>query len=162
MGLPADWLEILKREYPRRDGPHWWLRVRTLLPQSLSAGAKWEDILEGTRAYRGYCDRQGITGTAYVKPACNWFDYRTQGWTEDYAPPPKPKSPQDLRQEARWAGLQARAAAIGFRGPSAVESADVYETVLRRVEREHAETCPSSAKNDPASVVTLLVKEKRA
>jgi hypothetical protein len=162
MRLPIDWLEILKREFPRRDGPHWWLRVRTLLPQSVSGGATWDDILAGTRAYAAYCDRQGITGTQYVKPACNWYDYRTQGWTEDYAMPAKPLSPAAQVEAARWVGLRARGEAAAFRPPTAVESPDVYETALRLAERARGETCPSPANNDPRSVVSMLARSKRA
>lgn len=162
MNLPRDWLDILKREYPRRDGPHWWMRVRTLLPQSFSAGATWDEVLAGTRAYRAYCDRQGITGTQYVKPACNWYDYRTQGWTEDYAMPAKPLSPAAQAEAARWEGLRARGEACGFRPPTVVESPDVYETALRRAERERAETCPPPANAGPANVIAMLAKAKRA
>lgn len=164
MHLPTDWLDQLKREYPRRDGPQWWLRVRTLLPQSFSAGATWEDVLEGTRAYRAYCDRQQMTGTQYVKPACNWYDYRTQGWTEDYAPPQKPKTQKEIGEERRMEALLARGAACAFRPPSPVESADVYETALRLAERERAASPSGPANRGPdlENVVSMLGKAKRA
>lgn len=165
MSLPEDWLDQLKAIYPRRDGPHWWLRVRTLLPQSLSAGATWEEILSGTRGYAAYCDRQAVTGTPYVKPACNFFDYRTQGWSEDFSVPAKPKSAYEQAQAARWEALQVRRAAIAFRAPTTHESADVYETTLRQAEREHRESkgsCATEVARSVPNVVSILTQAKRA
>ena len=152
MKLPSDWLEQLKSEYPQRYGPQGWLRVRTILPQSISAGATWEQILSGTRAYREYCLATGSIGTQHVKSASTFFDYRTQGWTEDYAPPQKPQSAAEQKLNARWEQLKARALSIGFRSPMAVESCDVFETFLKRAEREQ----PSPVQN----VVSLLARDK--
>jgi hypothetical protein len=164
MLLPPDWLEQLQAVYPRRDGPHWWVRVRTILPQSVSAGATWDQILAGTKGYAAYCDRQGFSGTSYVKPACNFFDYRTQGWGEDFSVPEKPKSPAERVQEARWAALQARRAACGFRPPTPIESPDVYETQLRSAEREQLEsrgTYSGQGARSVPNVVAILTQTKR-
>jgi len=164
-GLPSDYLAQLQAVFPRRDGPHWWHKVRSQIPTALSAGATWEGILKGTQGYAAYCDRQELTGTPYVKPASNFFDYRTQGWSEDFSIPEKPKSAADQAQEARWAGLRARSAAIRFRDPLAVESADIYETQLRQAERAHAENRRSYggiAANAVPNVVSMLTQAKRA
>src|SRR5262245_39384012 len=122
MQLPVDYLEQLQAVFPRRDGPHWWHKVRSQIPTALSSGASWEAILAGARGYAAYCERQQIAGTSFVKPASNFFDYRTQGWTEDFSIPEKPKTAQQLAQEAQWAQLRARSAAIGFRPPREVDS----------------------------------------
>lgn len=160
--LPTDWLEQLQTIYPKRYGPQGWIRVRTLLPQCISAGAKWPAIWVGTKDYKRYCDDTQITGTVHVKAASTFYDFRTQGWTEDYAPQPRPRSAVDLKLEARWDSLKARATTIGFRLPTAVESADVYETVLRRAERERSLAAPSATSAPVQKVVSLLARAKGA
>lgn len=160
MSLPADYLDQIKAVYPKRWGDQGWLHVRTLIPRALTAGATWEEILQGTKAYAAYCDARGITGSEHVKCARTFYDYRTQGWTEDYAPPPRPKTAADQRLEARWDSLKARATAIGFRPPTPVESADVYETTLRQVERERSYATPSANHDPSANILTLVSKVK--
>lgn len=161
MALPDNYLEQLKREYPRRDGDNGWLAVRTLIPRALSAGLSWERILQGTRAYRAHCDRKGLTGTGLVKQAKTF--YGPDQYFEEWADMQPVQSPQERAREARWAGLRARSAAIQFRDPTAMESADVYETVLRRAEREHEECKASyqqSEARDVPNVVSMLTRAK--
>jgi hypothetical protein len=131
-----------------------------MVPRALQMGHTWEAILTGARAYKAYCDDRQITGTEHVMCAKTFFDLRTQGWTEDYALPERPKTVADRKLEERWDLLRARAAAIGFRAPTAVESADVYETTLRQVERERLPCGNSEAKNAPVQkVISLLTKK---
>lgn len=153
MILPPDWLAQLQAAYPKRYGPQGWIRVRTILPQSVSAGATWDEILSGTKAYRDYCDATGKTGTEHVKSAQTFYDYRVQGWTEDYAPPQKPPSAAEQRLNARWDQLRAQAQAQGFRPPTPVESADVYETAIRQAGRENPRPM--------AGIIDLLAQRKR-
>lgn len=133
--LPPDYLEILKAEYPRRYGDQGWIAVRTLVPRALTAGATWEEILEGTRSYRRFCDATGKTGTELVKQAKTFYGSQ-QLWTEDYSPPQPKRSAQELALEQRWERLRARGVSAGFRAPLPVESPDVYETALRMHERD--------------------------
>jgi hypothetical protein len=158
--LPNDWLEQLQQTYPKRYGPQGWIKVRTLLPQCISAGALWSDVLAGTNGYKRYCDDTQITGTVHVKCASTFYDFRTQGWTEDYAPPPRPRSAADVKLEVRWDQLKARAATIGLRLPTIVESADVYETVLRQAERERSSAAPSATNEPMGNVISMLAKSK--
>lgn len=161
MQLPTDYLEQLRAEYPRRDGDNGWLHVRSLVPRAITMGATWARILKGTRAYKIHCDRKGLTGSELVKQARTFFG-RDQWWEEwcDMAPV---QTPQQLAQAARWVGLKARSAAIGFRDPTAMESCDVYETVLRRAEREYEDSTGSRrapiARNIP-NVINMLAKAK--
>lgn len=134
-GLPSEYWEILKAEYPRRYGDQGWIAVRTLIPRALTAGATWDEILEGTRAYKRYCDETGKTGTELVKQAKTFFG-PNQLWTEDYSAPAKPKSASEIAAERRWESLKERARLAGFRGPHAIEPADAYETALRIYERD--------------------------
>jgi hypothetical protein len=133
--LPSDYWEILKQEYPRRYGDQGWIAVRTLVPRAITGGATWKEILEGTRAYRRFCDATGKTGTELVKQAKTFYGFN-QLWTEDYAPPQPKRSAAELALESRWNALRARAVSLGFRAPMPVESADVYETALRFHERD--------------------------
>jgi len=150
MNLPPDYVEQLKKEYPRRDGDNGWVHVRTLIPRALTAGATWERILAGTRAYKAYCDKNGKTGTELVKQARTFFG-PNQFWDE-WADMEPVKTPRQAAEEVRWAALRVRAEACGFRSPTAVESPDVYETAMRQAERERA-AYPRSA-----SVVPLKVR----
>lgn len=143
MDLPSDWFEQIRKEYPRRDGDQGWVAVRTLIPRAITYGSSWEEILNGTRAYKAYCERKGIAGTEYVKQAKTFYG-ASQAWLEDWTPPVV-QSPQQLAVERRWDSLRARASAAGFREPHAVESPDVYETQLRAFERERPTAKPSAA-----------------
>jgi len=133
--LPSDYWEILKREYPRRYGDQGWIAVRTLVPRAIGAGATWAEILEGTRAYRRFCDATGKTGTELVKQAKTFYGFN-QLWTEDYSAPEPKRSAAECALESRWNALRARAVSSGFRAPLSVESPDVYETALRVYERD--------------------------
>lgn len=135
MNLPPDYVEQLRAEYPRRYGDQGWIAVRTLIPRAITAGSTWNEILEGTKAYKRYCDQTGKTGTELVKQAKTFYG-PNQLWTEDYSPPEKAKSPAQIAEARRWDGLRNRAVASGFREPMSVESADVYETALRFHERD--------------------------
>lgn len=131
--LPTNWLEILRREYPRRDGDNGWIHVRTLVPRACSAGCSWDRILAGTRAYRAHCDRKGLTGTEMVKQARTF--YGPTQYFDEWADMEPVKSAQQVRDEVKWGKLKARAAACGFREPWPVDSPDTYETALREHER---------------------------
>lgn len=161
MTLPADYLDQLKKIYPRRLGDNGWLHVRSLVPRALTMGASWDRILTGTLAYAEHCNVTGKTGTELVKAArtfygpCQYFD--------EWADMPPIETPKQRAEAARWAGLRARSAAIQFRDPTAVESADVYETVLRRAEREHEECRASyggTGARDVPNVVSMLARQK--
>jgi hypothetical protein len=159
--LPVDYLEQLKRCYPRRLGDNGWLHVRTLVPRALSAGASWERILAGTQAYAEHCNATGKTGTELVKQAktffgpCQYFD--------EWADMQPIETPKQRAEAARWTGLAARSAAIRFRPPTAMESPDVYETALRLAERECRECTGSlegSRARDMPNVVSMLARQK--
>lgn len=135
LGLPEEYWEILKAEYPRRYGDQGWIAVRTLIPRAITAGAKWTEILEGTRAYRRFCDATGKTGTELVKQAKTFYGFN-QLWTEDYSAPEPKRTAAEQALERRWETLRARAVSIGFRAPLPIESPDAYETQIRLYERD--------------------------
>ena len=91
--LPADWLEQLKNEYPKRAGGHGWGHARVRVLARIKEGHAFEQIKDGTSRYRHYCTNAGISGTEFVKQAQTfygpglWFldDYDTHQETEDVA-----------------------------------------------------------------------------
>ena len=136
MILAVDQLELLKSLYPRRKGGQGWADTARLVAQHLRQGHDWEAILAGTRAYRDFCDREGLTGTEYVKQAATFYG-RGCWWAEDYSEPSKPRLPSEISLERRWQALQQRADAIGFRNPTPLERAvdpSVYEFQLKGAE----------------------------
>lgn len=135
MNLPTEYWEILKAEYPRRYGDQGWIAVRTLVPRALTGGATWEEILEGTRAYKRFCDATGKTGTELVKQARTFYGPQ-QLWSEDYSPPPAKRTAKEQVLDQRWEALRARGVSAGFRAPWPIESPDAYETALRMHERD--------------------------
>ncbi len=160
MQLPTDWLEQLKREYPKRDGDNGWIAVRTLVPRALSAGATWDRIMAGTKAYRVHCESTDKSGTAYVKQARTF--YGPEQYFDEWADMLPVKTQKQIAEEARWVMLKDRAAACGFRQPSSVESEGAYETSLRFAEREYAAKLNKETARPVAEVINFLSKEKRA
>lgn len=126
MQLPNDWLDQIRAEYPKRPG-QWWAEVRTLIPRAIGFGATWNEILAGTKAYARYC-RFNCTDPKYIRPAKNFYDWRVQGWLEDWDVP-EPVDPAKAREAEALAKLMARRAAIGladFREPHEGETSDAY------------------------------------
>jgi hypothetical protein len=64
MSLPLNWLEQLKSGHIHvRDGPQWWMRVRTLLPQSVERrGHVGGDPGGHESLRRRIADRQALYG----------------------------------------------------------------------------------------------------
>lgn len=125
--LPENWLEILKAEYPRREGDNGWLNVRTVLPRHLHGGTTWERVLKGTKAYRAHCDKTGKTGTELVKQAKTF--YGPSAFFEEWAEMPIAMSEAERKEAIALQKLTDRRAAIGladFREPQPGETADQY------------------------------------
>jgi len=128
----------LKQNYPRRKGGQGWHDTERLIAKHLAAGHKFADILAGSIAYKDFCDREGLTGTEYVKQACTFFG-RGCWWTEDYSEPAKPKLPAEIAKERKWQELHDRADRIGFRYPTSLEKLcdpAIYEDRLKQAERQ--------------------------
>lgn len=73
MDLPEDWLEILKREYPRRAGGQGWGKARAGCLARIKEGHTWEKILRGTQGYGHHCTATGICNTGFVKQAATFY-----------------------------------------------------------------------------------------
>ena len=136
--LPAELLDQLRSNYPRRKGGQGWADTARLVAEHLRKGHDWALILAGCKAYKDFCDREGLTGTEYVKQAATFFG-RGQWWAEDYSEPAKPRLPSEIAAERRWQALRDRADRIGFRNPTAIElkvDPSVYEGHLSYAEQQ--------------------------
>src|ERR1700679_2093909 len=135
-GLPENWVEILKSEYPHRCGQGW-TPAQKQVSRRVAEGHSWTEILSGTRDYRSYCDREELTGSSYVLMAKTFFG--PDCWfKEDWRPQAKPKLPQQVALERRWNDLKERAETIEFRQPTEIElSVDpsVFEQHLKEYEK---------------------------
>lgn len=70
--MPTDWLEQIKREYPKRSGPMRWPRVFLPVRRALLE-TSWDSIMEGVRRYAKYCKDSGKEGSDYVTGPENFF-----------------------------------------------------------------------------------------
>src|ERR1039458_2617225 len=135
--LPDDWLDQLKRAYPRLCGGQGWAALPRLLQSILRNDGIWPLLLAGAASYRSHCDREGLTGTAFVMQARTFFG-RDCWWQESYEPEYKPKLPAEIQRERRWQALKDRAGYSGFRSPTSIELAvdpSVFEGQLVNYER---------------------------
>ena len=133
--LPHDFMTLIRSSYPKRKGGQGWADAERLIAKHVSRGTSFDEILTGTINYAKFCDHEGATGSEFVKQACTFYG-PGRWWQEDYG---IPKSPEQLRLEARWTDLKARAAASGFTrfADDPRISADVFESALRTHENEH-------------------------
>lgn len=159
MRLPTDWLDQLKREYPKRNGDNGWIAVRTLVPRALTAGATWERIMAGTKAYRVHCDKTEATGTAYVKQARTF--YGPEQYFEEWADMQPAKTGKQVAEDVRWDTLKARAKVCGLRPPTQMESQGAYETLLKLAEQDHAVTLARTTPRPVVNIVADLAQRKR-
>lgn len=131
--FPDDWFEQLKSVYPSRSGGQGWGEVPRLIHKILMSGGTWPQLLAGATSYRSYCDREGMTGTGYVRMAQTFFGPGCW-WQESYEAEEKPKLPAQIALERRWESLKNRAIAASFRQPTPMElqfDPSVYEQYLK-------------------------------
>ena len=106
--LPDDWLQQLKDAYPKRYGGQGWAALRRLVPARIAEGFTWDEILDGTKAYKKFCEHTGKTGSELVKQAKTFFG-RDAWFSEDYDIPEiavKYRKPEELTPEQRQADIK--------------------------------------------------------
>jgi len=136
MSLPEDWFEQLKAAYPKRDGGNGWPLARTKAQSALNAGAEFERMLLGVQNYAKYCQRKGWIGMDLIQQAKTFFGPGM--WWEEYADIDV-RTPAEISADKQWAGLEARAKALGFttvdrsRGLATAEYAIKQEEDKRRL-----------------------------
>ena len=70
--------------YPKRDGPDPNAAARKRAEVLIRKGNEWTDIMDGLRRYIAYVDRQGMSGTKYVKQKLFWLAPDKELWKEQY------------------------------------------------------------------------------
>lgn len=66
--LPLDWSAQLQSAYPKRSGPCGWTSVRLMLAlRSALQQSTWEQIIDGCKRYKRYCEQSGKEGTDFVQ-----------------------------------------------------------------------------------------------
>jgi hypothetical protein len=76
-------LNAIKTVYPVRSGGHGWGALPRLLAVALRKGYSEQDLLDGAKKYRRYCDATGISGTAFVRMARTFYG-QDEWFAEDY------------------------------------------------------------------------------
>jgi uncharacterized protein YdaU (DUF1376 family) len=80
-----EWINF-KLEYPHRIGGVQWARAMKSWKARLAEGHTWQELLEGARRYRMYCDAAGKSGTEYVMHAST-FCGPDKGFTQEWEIP---------------------------------------------------------------------------
>ena len=102
--MPTDWLDELKREYPKRSGPMRWPRVFLAVRRALLESS-WESIMEGVKRYAMYAKASGKEGSDFIATPENFF--KDEIYLEELAYE-APKSKKDLEQLERRRGEDER------------------------------------------------------
>ncbi|GIW90902.1 MAG: hypothetical protein KatS3mg109_1334 [Pirellulaceae bacterium] len=71
-------------EYPKRAGGNPRRAAYRAYVARRRAGVSAEELLDGVRRYRRYCEVRGIVGTEFVKQAQFWLSPRYEGWAQDW------------------------------------------------------------------------------
>lgn len=133
--LPPDFIAQLRAIYPKRQGGQVWPAVARLIPCYVQPD-EWDTVVQGTKNYAAYCLRKGQIGTDFVMMARTFYG-RDRHW-EEYADMDM-RSPAEIALDKQWAGLEARARALGFnevdrsRGLATAEYAIKQEEDKRRL-----------------------------
>lgn len=71
--LTDDWWLDFKLAMPARAGDHRWTSARKAANARLAEGYTADQMMEGCRRYRAFCDHLGKTGTEFVKQASTFL-----------------------------------------------------------------------------------------
>jgi len=125
-GLSQNLLADIKRIYPPRSGGQGWGALIRLLQLAVSKGYTEQELIDGAKSYRRYCDLSGITGTSFVRMAKTFYG-PDEWFAEDYEISlPASANPQ-LTLEAKY---DADARRLGEPLRASAESLDQYRERL--------------------------------
>jgi uncharacterized protein YdaU (DUF1376 family) len=79
--------ESLKAIYPKRIGSQRWPDAKKFCKRRLSEGHTWEELIDGTKRYAGYCISKGIAGTDFVQQAGTFYG-ENKGFAESWKTKP--------------------------------------------------------------------------
>lgn len=97
--------KVFKAEMPGRDGDHRWRAALSAINARLKEGHTWQEVIDGAKRYKVYCDAKGITGTAYVMTSARFVGPEKSFELTWIPPQPRavprgPKSFEDWHNEA--------------------------------------------------------------
>ncbi len=69
----CDDFELLWKEYPRRKGGSNKKKTYSACLARIKEGCTWDEMIEGAKNYSAFCDKDGNTGTSFVKMASTFF-----------------------------------------------------------------------------------------
>lgn len=131
--MPIDWLDQLKREYPKRSGPMSWPRVFLKLRRALIE-TNWDEIMEGVKRYAKYCQDAGTEGSSFVVAPARFFEDEIYLESLTFTPAKDPKVAAHEAQAAeRWDRASRLANDLSverYRG----DSIDTFEERIRAVQ----------------------------
>ena len=103
--LPGDWLDQIRKAYPKRVGGQGWGLVRTKVLRLVAQGESFDEILAGAQAYGDLMRATGDAGTCYVKQAATFFG-PGEWWREEYDLPTDGTVELTIDQQAEQHGIQ--------------------------------------------------------
>lgn len=112
--MPLDWSEQLQAAYPQRAGPSGWKGMRLMLAcRRALMDYTWEQIIDGCKNYKSYCQASGREGTDFVQTPqrfiedCSFLEELT------FKAPEDPKIIEARAKEAdRWRRAREAAAKL--------------------------------------------------
>ena len=130
--LPLDWSQQLQQQYPARSGPCGWMGMKLMLAVRRALQTHtWEQIIDGVKAYKNYCDQSGRTASEFVLKPQTFFEEGIYAEQLSYQAPVDPKEAERQRQAAsRMLALDERGAELGLKRYTG-ESAAAFETRIK-------------------------------
>ncbi len=141
--IHAERMLELKAIYPKaaREG---WITAERSIRRIIEGGVTWDALIAGVKRYRKHCDAENRPAS---DPA-RWFADENMPWNMEWAI--SKRTPRGAiapaagpSNEAAWAEAHARAKAIGFRLPLAIETPASYTTAIKLA--ENARPAPAVA-----------------
>jgi hypothetical protein len=132
--LPSDWSEQLQSVYPKRSGPSGWRSTKLMLALRRALfDSTWEQIIDGCKNYRKYCQAGGIEGSTFVQAPARYIEEGSYLETFAFQAAEDPKKAESRRVEGEHmqrAVERAVQAGSALR-PYPQESAAAFETRIR-------------------------------
>jgi hypothetical protein len=129
--MPLDWSAQLCNAYPRRSGPSGWHGTRLMLAlRRALIDSTWEQIIDGCKRYKAYCQASGKEGTDYVQAPQRFIE--DQSYLEQFTHQ-VPEDPRVIEARAKENARLQRAISAGRNlstplDPYPGESAASFET----------------------------------
>jgi len=103
--MPLDWSEQLQAAYPKRSGPSGWKGMRLMLAiRRALFESTWEQIIDGCKNYKAYCQASGREGSDFVQAPQRFIEDGSYLETFTFKAAEDPKITEHKRKEAERRG----------------------------------------------------------